>query len=111
MDWDVWKAFLRIIICLPIVVILIYLVIKYGLGKTYNHRAGNLKVVEQIFLNPKTTINIIKVADDYYLIGSSEKDVRLLKKLDDYQEQEVANVQYKFSDYLKNLTGRNAKNE
>lgn len=111
MDWDVWKALIRIVISLPIVVILIYLLIRYGLARNYNRKQGNLQIIGQVFLNPKTAVSIIKVADEYYLIGSSEKDITLLKQLENFQEPEMPAIQYGFSDYLNKLTRGRAKND
>ena len=111
MEWDFWGALLRLIICLPVVVILIYAVIKYGLARNYYRKQGSLQVLEQVFLSPKTRIAIIKVADEYLLIGCSEKDIVLLKQLDAYPEDNVEQPHYGFREYLKSFTRRNGSNE
>lgn len=111
MEWNFWGALIRIIICLPIVVVLIYLVIKFGLARNYNRSQGNLKILEQVILTPKATINIIKVGHEYLLIGATEKDITLLKQLDDYPENNIQQSKYSFDDFLKRFIRRNGKNE
>jgi len=111
LEWNFWGALIRIIICLPIVLILIYLVIKFGLARNYSRSQGKLKVLEQVILAPKATINVVKVGDEYFLIGSTEKDITLLKQLEDYPENDIQQSHYSFADFLRSFTRRNGRNE
>ncbi|MGI6452783.1 MAG: flagellar biosynthetic protein FliO [Syntrophomonadaceae bacterium] len=81
---DYLHALLRLLLCLPVVLVLAYLFIKYGLVKSYKGR-GNMQVIDQIALSPRATLNVVKVADDYYLIGATEKQITLIKHLPCYQ--------------------------
>ncbi|MBZ4686949.1 MAG: flagellar protein FliO/FliZ [Clostridia bacterium] len=102
MDQSFWEAFLRVIIFLPLVAGLAYLVIKFGLTKKYlRYQGKNLKVIDQIALTPKATLNIVKVGDDYLLIGATENEITLLKEVEYHQEGDLEEEQPGFADFLK----------
>lgn len=106
-----WKAVLRIIVCLPIVGILAYLVIKYGLAKNYSRTKGNLQLLEQVSVSPKATINIIRAGDEYFLVSATEKEVIVIKQLDNYQENNVPEFQFYLNDTIKKITRGSTHNE
>lgn len=84
-------ALLRIIIFLPLVAVLAYLSIKYGLGKTQQFKGtSNLQVVERLTLGPKSSLYVVKVVDRYYLLAVGEGQTTLLKELDDYPATQVS---------------------
>lgn len=90
MEYNFWGSLIRLIIFLPLVLLLAYLVIKYGLSKKYIRKDGSyIKVLERNYLNPKATLNVVKIGDKYYLVSSTEQDIKLLKELKDYQETET----------------------
>lgn len=80
-------AVIRIIIFLPVVVILAYLSIKYGLGKTQQwQKNSHLQVVDRLVLGPKSSLYVVKVVDKYYLLAVGEAGISLLKELEAYPE-------------------------
>ncbi len=111
MDWNSWEIFIRIIVCLPVVAVLAYLAIKYGLAKNYIRTKGNLRIVEQIALLPKATLNIVKAGDEYLLVSATEQNVVVIKELDNYQEKETPEFQHYLNGTLKKLTGKRGVNE
>lgn len=111
MEWNLWEAIIRIIVCLPIVVILAFLLIKYGFSKNYLKNRGDLKIIEQVALLPKATINIVKAGDEYLLVSATEQEVIVVKKLDNYQEKETHEFQFYLNDKIKRFTRESGNHE
>lgn len=87
MEGELWKAILRIIIFLPMVVLLAYFSIKLGASRGQMWQSsGSMRIVERIPLGAKAGLCIVKVGEEYYLIGVSEQGVSLLKELPHYRE-------------------------
>ncbi len=104
MESDLWGAFIRVMVGLPVVAILAYLFIKFGFSKNNFRRAGNLEIVEQIPLLPKATLNIVRVGDEYLLFSATENEIVFIKKLDNYQAIEPAEFQFQLADAMKRLS-------
>lgn len=104
MESNLWGALIRIIVCLPIVAILAYVFIKFGFTKNYARRKGNLEIKEQIALLPKATLNIVKVGNEYLLLSATEKEIILIKQLDNYQEIETPEFQFHLTDAIKKIS-------
>lgn len=106
MGADFWGAVIRVAICLPVVVLLAYLFIKYGFSKTYTRRKGNMEIVEQVALLPKASLNIVKIGDEYLLLGATEHEIKLIKQLEDYKEMEPVEFQFQFhlNDAIKKIS-------
>ena len=112
MEWNLWEAVIRVIVCLPIVLLLCYLLIKYGVAKNYSRNRGNLQLLEQVVLLPKATINIVKAGDEYLLVSATEHEVNVIKHMDNYQENEPHEFQYYLNDTIKRFTrGSGSSNE
>ncbi|ACX53112.1 flagellar biosynthetic protein FliO [Ammonifex degensii KC4] len=83
MDKELLWALLKLIIFLPLVLGLLYLTLRYGLGRRFlPGRGQHLEVVEQIPLGPKAVLSLVRVGERYYLIGHGEGAVTLLKELE-----------------------------
>lgn len=84
MSNDLVWAVVRLLVCLPLVVGLMYLVLRFGLYRRFLPvRAGRyVRVVEQVPLGPKTVVSLVKVSDKYYLLGHGEGTVAVLKEID-----------------------------
>jgi len=112
LEWNFWEAIIRIIVCLPIVVILAYIFIKYGVAKNYSRTRGNLKLLEQVILLPKATINIVKAGDEYLLVSATEQEITVIKQLDNYQENDEQEFQFYLNNTIKRFTrGSGSSNE
>lgn len=85
---DLGSALLRLMVSLPLVLLLMYFVLKYGFGKKGFTSSGTLKVVDQIALGNKNYLAVVKVKDNYLLLSVGEKGIELLEEFDDYPEME-----------------------
>lgn len=87
MEGELWKAVLRLIFFLPLVLLLAYWSIKIGATRgPWTKGSSQMRLVERIALSPKTGLCVVKIGSSYYLIGTSEQSVKLLKELPDYEE-------------------------
>lgn len=84
MGSDYFWAVVRLLICLPLVVGLIYLVLRYGLPRQFlGVRPGrHIKVIEQVPLGPKTVVSLLQVGSKFYLVGYGEKTMAILEELE-----------------------------
>lgn len=79
---------LRTLVVLALVVALIYLTLNWGLRKLMGVKglpgqgSGVVKVMERIPLDPKRSLFVIQVAEEYLLLGGGEGAVNLLAKID-----------------------------
>ena len=112
MEWSFWEALIRVAVFLPLVAGLAYLVIRFGLTKKYlRYQGKNLKVIGQTALKPKATLNIVKIGDEYFLIGATENEITLLKELKDFQENEREEELPEFAGFLKRLKKGGGRDE
>ncbi|NMA51851.1 MAG: FliO/MopB family protein [Peptococcaceae bacterium] len=90
MSSDLTQAVVRLLVSLPIVLALIYLVLKYGLARRYMVVKGNgrMKLLEQLPLGPKTTLSLVAFGGKYYLLAHQENTISLVKELDELPEPE-----------------------
>ena len=82
---DLIWAVVRLFVALPIVLIIAYLVIKYGLSRRYSVAGGNknrMRLIEQLPLGPKAVISLVALGDKYYMLAHQDNSVQLLKELD-----------------------------
>jgi flagellar protein FliO/FliZ len=85
MAGELFWAVVRLCICLPLVVGLIYVFLRFGLSrKLLPGGAGRyIQVIEQVPLGPKTTVSIVKIGQRAYLCGHGEGAVSILKELNE----------------------------
>ncbi|MBO8167985.1 MAG: flagellar biosynthetic protein FliO [Thermoanaerobacteraceae bacterium] len=93
---ELTAAVIRLLITLPLVLVLLYFFLKYGLGKKGFIPGGALKIVDQIPLGGKNFLVVVKVKEQYMLLGVSEKGIQLLERYDDYPERD-SNVSRMFN--------------
>lgn len=103
MDSSIAEAIIRLVVCLPVVVLMAYLFIKFGLAKNYLRRQGHMEIMEQIALAPKATLSIVKVGNEHLLLAASEAGISLIKQIEDYQENELMKSQFQLGDALKSI--------
>ena len=65
-----------------------------------------MEIIEQIALTPKATLNIVKVGDEYLLLSATEKEINLIKQLDEYHENETVEFQYHLTDAIKKIKNK-----
>ena len=90
---DSWTALLRLIISLPLVVLLIYISLKLGLGRRVMSLSGSLQVVDQIMVGAKSYLVVVRVQQHFLLLAVNEKSIQVLKEFADYPvEPRAVNV-------------------
>ncbi|MBO8137502.1 MAG: flagellar biosynthetic protein FliO [Desulfotomaculum sp.] len=86
MDKEILFAFIRTLIALPLVLLLAYLVIRYGLARRgpvqANGTGRRMRVIEQLPLGSKGVLNLVEVGGKYYLLAQSENGFTLVKEFD-----------------------------
>jgi len=93
MDWNILTAVIRLAILLPLILGLIYLVIKFGLGKmTYPFgQSYAMSIVDRLPIGPKSSLLVVRVAGKYYLLAQNDGSTNFLQELDSYPEMEMDN--------------------
>lgn len=85
---------IKLLIALPLVILLAYvslrLTSKYFYFQNHNKK---MQVIERLSVNNKSSICIVKILDDYMVVGISENGFDLIKTLDD-DEAETLEMQY-----------------
>ncbi len=104
---DIIYVFVVLILLLAAVYVVVFFMKKFMFR--YNNGALQNVDINLVAINgimPKKYIGIVKVADDFYLIGISENNITMLDKLDSEKFQELNfvennSINEKFSDVLK----------
>ncbi|MGI9951205.1 flagellar biosynthetic protein FliO [Moorellaceae bacterium AZ2] len=91
MERDFTLALLRLFLFLPLVLVLAYVTVRYGLGRANSlmAAAGHLKVVARLPVGPKAALLVVRCGRRYFLIGVGEGPPALLAELPDYGEGEA----------------------
>lgn len=92
MELEIFKAAVRLFIALPIILLLIYLIIKYGLankrlGFVSHKKNAVIEVIEQVPLGMRNVLCLVKVADKFYLLSYSETHASLIGELELSKDQ------------------------
>lgn len=79
----------RLLLALGAILLLAYLLLHRGLGSLSRRLAkGRLvRVVDRVGLEPKKSLYVIEVADQYYLIGTSDNGISCLATLSPDQQR------------------------
>ncbi|GFN24138.1 MAG: flagellar biosynthetic protein FliO [Thermoanaerobacteraceae bacterium] len=91
MERDLVLALLRLFLFLPLVLLLAYVTVRYGLGRAgaLTPAADGLKVVARLPVGPKAALLVVRCGKRYFLIGVGEGPPALLAELPDYAEGEA----------------------
>lgn len=91
-EWDGMQI-LRNISAFVVVLLLLYVVLRYGLG-AFNRKLnrGVLKVLERVMLDPRrgNALYLVQVGQTCYVIGTSQNGVNLITEL---PQEEVEKIQ------------------
>ncbi len=86
MDKELVMALVRILVLLPLICLLAYLSIRYGLGRNRNlalYGAGKrMRVIEQVSLGPKSGLSLVQVGNNYLLFAHQDSCIVLVKEMD-----------------------------
>lgn len=84
MDFSFLSQILLLTVLLPIIIILIYITLKFGGKHMVNISKGKMiRVVERVQLSQNTFLAVVIIDDKPYVISSSDKGVNILKELDE----------------------------
>lgn len=88
---NIWLTFVKLIVALPLVLILVVVVLRYGTSE-YRSRSRTglaMQVVDRVSLNARTAVYVLKVQEQYYVIGSQDNHMILLDKLHQYNAEKL----------------------
>src|SRR5690606_31689120 len=98
--WDIFQAFIPLILIVALLYGVLLLVRKYGRNiKGNNSSPLSINVVESKMIMPKKFISVVKIEDKLLVLGVSEQSITLLKELEftaEYQSNISANDQDNF---------------
>ena len=95
MSGDMFGALLQLVVFLPLVCLLAYAVIRYGIGRRFSFLTGRrMRVVEQLPLGPKSFLTLVQVGGRYYLLAHQDNAVALLEVFDRLPEELPAPAVY-----------------
>jgi flagellar protein FliO/FliZ len=78
-DGEFWMLILKIILFLPLILLLLYLSLKYGGNKLQKLQDGKyMKILDRISLSKDNSIVVVKIGEKAYAISSSSKKVEIL---------------------------------
>ncbi|HHT01266.1 MAG TPA: flagellar biosynthetic protein FliO [Firmicutes bacterium] len=88
MSGEMWGALGRILLYLPLVLLVCYLTVRFGLARLSGtvHRSGDLVLVERLAFGPKQGLAVVRCGNKHFLIGLGEASPRLLAELPDYPD-------------------------
>jgi flagellar protein FliO/FliZ len=89
MDKETLWLFIKVITLLPLILVMAYLTIKYGLSRTGGAAMGSkyMRRVDHLPLGPKAGLTLVEVGGRYYLVAFQENHITLLKEFDSLPEQ------------------------
>ncbi len=100
-----FKTIGALALVIGIMLVLVYLVRKFGLGGQPLKQGSLINVVDSRLLAPKKQVTVIEVAGEYMLLGISEQQINLISKLEESEALKQAinsgSVPSGFSDILK----------
>ncbi len=113
MDYSITSSFLRLFVALPVVILLAYISLKFG--NKYLKKMNNgklLNVVETVPVYNKAAISVVKIGEEYHVLGVTEANIVDLKTLDE-SEIKLLNETSKISNQLdwKSFKGKLIKHD
>jgi len=86
MDKELLAALIRTIVLLPLICVLAYLTVRFGLGRSRHlaaYGAGKrIRVLEQVSMGPKCGLTLTQVGDKYLLFAHQENCIILVREMD-----------------------------
>jgi flagellar biosynthetic protein FliO len=104
-----------------LVLVLLILVLAYFATRWYARRVGgtgmgkHIKVIDKATLNPGTSLAVVEVGGQYYLLGVGDKSVRLLCELPgdfgQFAAEDPQQAATPFSQVLEQMLGKTRKKD
>ena len=81
-DGEFWMLIFKIIVFLPLILVLLYLSLKYGGNKLQKLQNGKyMKIIDRIALSKDNSIVVVKIGEKAYAISSSSRKIEILFEL------------------------------
>lgn len=92
MDYSFLSQILLLLVMLPIIIILIYITLKFG-GKYMNSMSNHklIKVVERVQLSQNSFLAVVIIDNKPYVVSSGDKGINILKELDETTMEKMKN--------------------
>lgn len=91
MDLQFWVMLFKIIICLPFVLILIYISVKFGGNKLQNIQNGKyIKILERTPISKENSLLVVKIGGKGYVLSSTVGNISIISELN---EDEILSVE------------------
>ena len=89
-DGQILQGFSKILVALPVVIILVFISLKLSRNYLYKMTKNNtIKVLERVPMHNKTTLNLVQIVDDYYVLGVTENNISVIKKIEETEKQNI----------------------
>lgn len=84
MDYGFLGQILLLVIMLPVIIILIYITLKFS-GKHMNNMTNGriIKVIERVQLSQNSFLAVVVIDNKPYVVSSGDKGIQVLKELDE----------------------------
>jgi len=89
-DTQVLQSFYKLLVALPVVVLLVFISLK--LSKNYMYsvtKKNSIKILERVHIHNKSTLNVVQIFDDYYVLSATEQNINIIKKLDENEKNKM----------------------
>ena len=81
-DGEFWLLIIKIIVFLPLILLLMYLSLKYGGSKLQKLQDGKyMKILDRIALSKENSILVLKIGEKAYAISSNSNKIEILFEL------------------------------
>jgi flagellar protein FliO/FliZ len=82
-EGEFFLTVIKIVVTLVFILSLAYLSIRFGLSKIYtpSGQTSYMKIIEQLYLGPKTLLILVQVGEEYFLLTSSNGQIGGMKNL------------------------------
>lgn len=94
-------SLIQIIVILVVVIFLANIALKF-LNKNMIKKNKIINIIERVALSNSSSLGIVDIAGDYYLMSFTDKDSKILKKLDRKEIEDILEeIEEGEEDYLK----------
>jgi flagellar protein FliO/FliZ len=91
MEWQFWIMLFKILVCLPFILLLIYISVKLGGSKLQNIENGKyIKVLERTSISKENSLLVVKLGEKGYVLASTTGKVHIISEL---EKDEISKIE------------------
>jgi flagellar protein FliO/FliZ len=91
-DTDMLWSTLKLILALPVVILLAYISLRLTNQYLTKHNQGkNIQVLERTPINNKASICVVRIGEEFMVMGISENSFEVIKTLDQDEVKDYVN--------------------